>query len=104
MCDSANEVRLCTCGNTCSLYPYRFGKKPDIKPKLSVLKAIKAKCYDCSDNNMAEQRRCEFIECVLWPYRLGHNPNRKGMGNKGAKVRENVNNSQKMQTHELVLV
>ena len=53
MCDLANEIRLCTCGDTCSLYPYRFGKRPDIKPALTPIKAIKAKCYDCSGFNKA---------------------------------------------------
>ena len=48
MNDSAAEVSLCTLGEECTLYPYRFGKTPDIKPELSALKAIKAKCYDCS--------------------------------------------------------
>jgi len=81
MSDLANEIRLCACGDTCILYPYRFGKRPDIKPALTPIKAIKAKCYDCSENNKAEQRRCEFKNCVLWPYRLGHNPKLKGKGN-----------------------
>jgi len=50
------------------------------KPALTPLKAIKAKCYDCSAFDKAEQRRCEFKDCVIWPYRLGHNPKLKGRG------------------------
>lgn len=80
MCDVSNEVRLCTCGDTCTLYPYRFGKKPEYKPALTPLKSIKAKCYDCSGFSKKEQRNCEFKECDLWLYRLGHNPKRKGIG------------------------
>ena len=29
-CGSVNEVRLCPCPD-CSLYPYRFGKNPNIR-------------------------------------------------------------------------
>ena len=97
MCDVSNEVHLCTCGDTCTLYPYRFGKRPDIKPSLTPIKAIKAKCYDCSGFNKAEQRRCEFKDCVLWPYRLGHNPKLKGKDNIGHLIK-------KTPTQEPVLV
>jgi len=102
MCDVSNEVRLCTCGNTCTVYPYRFGKSPDEKPALTPLKAIKAKCFDCSGFSKKEQRNCEFKDCILWPYRLGHNPKRKGLGNKNINVYKNTKNSQKTTTHELI--
>ena len=46
----------------------------------SPLKAIRAKCLDCCCNVPQEVRLCEIESCPLWPYRMGHNPNRKGIG------------------------
>lgn len=40
MNDQSNEVHLCTCQDTCTLYPYRFGRRPDIKPALTPIKAV----------------------------------------------------------------
>jgi hypothetical protein len=47
------------------------------------MKAIRAKCMDCSNNQIVEVRECPIINCPLYPYRMGHNPNRKGIGGKG---------------------
>ena len=47
---------------------------------LSPLKAIRAKCLDCCCDVPQEVRLCEVKSCPLWPYRMGHNPNRKGIG------------------------
>ncbi len=33
-CGSAHEVKLCTCQD-CTLYPYRFGKNPNIRYELT---------------------------------------------------------------------
>lgn len=44
------------------------------------LKAIRAKCLDCVCGQLAEVRLCPSENCPLWPYRMGHNPNRKGIG------------------------
>ena len=38
------------------------------------LKAIRAKCLDCSNGQIAEVRECVIMECPLWPYRLGMRP------------------------------
>lgn len=35
-CGTANEIKLCTC-KTCSLYPYRFGKRPKGEEELRVM-------------------------------------------------------------------
>jgi len=51
--------------------------------KISPLRAIRANCLECSGDNMAEVKRCEIIDCPLWPFRMGHNPNRKGLGGSG---------------------
>jgi len=49
------------------------------------LRSIRAKCLDCSGFQPSEVRNCEIPECPLYPYRMGKNPNRKGIGNsKGA--------------------
>lgn len=47
---------------------------------LSPLKAIRAKCIDCCCGYTAEVRSCTAEDCPIWPYRMGHNPNRKGVG------------------------
>lgn len=50
--------------------------------KLSPLRAIREKCLDCACGNDAEVRRCELKHCTLWPFRMGKNPNRAGIGGK----------------------
>ena len=48
-------------------YPRKMGRRD----------AIRRKCIDCSGGKIAEVRRCEAINCSLWPYRLGSNPYRE---------------------------
>ena len=43
----------------------------------SPIKAIRAKCIDCSGGNKAEVRKCVIPECPLFPFRMGKNPFRK---------------------------
>ena len=40
----------------------------------SPIKAIRAKCIDCSGGYAAEARKCVAITCALWPFRMGYNP------------------------------
>lgn len=47
---------------------------------LTPLKAIRAKCLDCMCDQLAEVRQCPCEDCPLYPFRMGHNPNRKGVG------------------------
>ena len=49
-------------------------------PQFTPLKAIRAKCLDCSGGSYAGIRDCPMTDCPLWPYRMGHNPNRAGVG------------------------
>ncbi len=49
---------------------------------LTPIKAIRAKCLDCCANQAQEVRLCPCESCPLYPYRMGHNPNRKGLGGK----------------------
>ena len=41
---------------------------------ISPLRAIRAKCLDCSCYQLAEVRLCEAIKCPLWPFRAGKHP------------------------------
>lgn len=52
---------------------------------MTPLKAIRAKCLDCCIGQANEVRLCPSKDCALWPYRLGHNPARQGVGGKGLK-------------------
>ena len=47
---------------------------------LSPLKSIRQKCLDCCCGQMAEVKLCPCEDCALYPYRMGNNPNRKGIG------------------------
>jgi hypothetical protein len=40
----------------------------------SPIKAIRAKCLDCSSGNDAEARKCTATGCALWRFRMGVNP------------------------------
>jgi len=50
-----------------------------MKP-ITPLKAIRAKCLDCSGNSKHEIKLCQIPDCPLFAYRFGKNPNRKGIG------------------------
>jgi len=45
---------------------------------ITPVRAIRAKCLDCSGDSAAEVRACELTACPLYPFRLGKNPNRAG--------------------------
>ena len=44
---------------------------------LTPIKAIRAKCLDCSCYQPKEIRLCPVIKCPLWPYRMGKRPKRE---------------------------
>lgn len=50
--------------------------------RVSPLRAIRLKCMDCCCQQIVEVRNCTVTSCNLWPFRMGHNPNRKGLGGK----------------------
>ena len=87
----------------CPLWTMRFGKRPDpaehaggttaLHPHevplslgefaaegMPSLGAIRRCCLDCSGFSPSEVRNCKHDTCPLWPFRLGHNPNRAGFG------------------------
>jgi hypothetical protein len=41
---------------------------------MPVLKAIRAKCLDCSGGLQSEVRDCLVRNCALYPFRMGSNP------------------------------
>lgn len=43
----------------------------------SPLKAIRAKCLDCSCGSSNEVKLCPVTKCALYPFRFGKNPYRK---------------------------
>jgi len=47
---------------------------------LTPLKAVRAKCLECSANQPKEVKLCTIEDCPLFFYRLGKNPNRRGIG------------------------
>lgn len=51
--------------------------------KLTPLRAIRQKCLDCCCGQAYEVKLCPCIDCVLHPFRFGHNPNRAGIGGDG---------------------
>jgi len=58
---------------------------------LTPIKAIRAKCLDCSAGQPSEVRKCVIPECPIYPYRMGKNPNRSGIGcKKGSFIKETV--------------
>lgn len=42
--------------------------------KLTPIKAIRAKCLECSCGQAKEVRLCPIDTCALYPYRMGHRP------------------------------
>lgn len=50
---------------------------------VTPLRAIRLKCLDCSCGSAHEVRQCTAEGCPLYPFRIGKNPNRKGIGGNG---------------------
>lgn len=45
---------------------------------LTPIKAIRAKCLDCSGGQYTEVRLCPVERCPLYPYRMGKRPPKDG--------------------------
>lgn len=41
---------------------------------LTPMKAIRAKCVECSGGVLKEVRECRVQSCPIWPYRMGTRP------------------------------
>jgi len=72
---------------------YLIGRDPrdlpeDLRDELAAewgkaknpVKAIRAKCIECSGGSMAEARKCVSYDCALWPFRMGVNIFRRKPG------------------------
>lgn len=42
--------------------------------RLPLSKAIRRFCIECSGGPPHHPRKCVFVDCVLWPFRMGTNP------------------------------
>ena len=51
------------------------------------LKAIRAKCKDCTCNQFTEIKFCPITDCPLYEYRMGHRP-KKDMLSEGVNELE----------------
>lgn len=52
----------------------RDGKESRSMAKLTPMRAIRAKCLECSNGQVKEVRLCPIKRCALYEYRLGHRP------------------------------
>jgi hypothetical protein len=57
------------------------------KVNLTPLKAIRLQCIECMGFSAFDVKGCTSPLCSLYPYRDGHDPERKGIGNKFAFVK-----------------
>ena len=71
--------RLLLTGEVCSLYEYRFGRKPK-NPKLRILEALRKHCFFCMVGSPKEIRLCPSMKCYIFAHRFGKNPNRRKTG------------------------
>jgi len=54
--------------------------------KLSPLRAIRIKCYDCCAYQKNEIKLCTVKRCALWPFRHGHRPLKDQLAETAAEV------------------
>lgn len=73
----------------------------------SPLRAIRAKCMDCTCQQIVEVRECTATDCPIHPFRMGKNPNRAGKGGNTAgleKARSLKNNTDSRRDSEALVV
>lgn len=51
---------------------------------LSPIKAIRKNRIECMGGSRREVPNCEILDCPLFPYRMGHDPKRKGKGGRSS--------------------
>jgi len=58
----------------CYFFLYRMGRgRPSVK-------LIRRFCLECMGGSQLLVRNCSTGECPVWPFRMGKNPNRAGIG------------------------
>ena len=45
--------------------------------RVSPLRALRLKCFDCCNDSAQEVRLCTAVGCASWPFRMGKNPWRR---------------------------
>lgn len=62
-----------------------------IMSKLTPVKSIRKYCFECKLKVIGNRkgvyksvRLCPNIDCPLYPYRMGKNPNRRGIGGRNS--------------------
>lgn len=50
-------------------------QKKEKPTRLTPVRAMRAKCLDCTGNQSAEVKLCPAYSCPLWPYRMGRKAN-----------------------------
>jgi len=87
-------------GFACPFYSYRLGKG---RPSVKLIRKV---CLHCMGGSASFVRDCTTSECMLYQYRLGTNPKRKGMGGniEGGEIlslnRENLSCSQRKEIRQ----
>ena len=54
--------------------------------RLTPIKAIRAKCMDCSGGSFLEVRECPCTGCPLYPYRMGHRPPKMNLQDEAEEI------------------
>lgn len=77
------EIENCK-GDTCKTGPclfwsYRLGKRIPVK-------VFRKFCIDCMNGQLSLISECTSPNCKIYPYRMGQNPLRQGIGNHGARI------------------
>lgn len=75
------NLEKATCNQQVIIYHTKYtkgtaGQYPErsLTAKLTPMKAIKAKCMECSAGQRSEVRNCTVTTCALYGYRNGHRP------------------------------
>lgn len=64
----------------CPFFEYRRGGK-----KVSI-KAMRKFCLECMGGSREAVQECPTIGCIIYPYRLGKNPSRAGIGKNASQM------------------
>lgn len=62
----------------------KYGEDKTMTP----IKSIRKCCLECSGGSAKEVRECKITDCPLYSFRLGKNPNRKGIGKKQGDIQK----------------
>jgi len=53
--------------------------------KPTSLRAIRNYCRKCVGGGIRAIKKCPHVGCILFPYRMGKDPGRKGVGNRNPR-------------------